>query len=294
MKLEWMYSQGHTSNAASFIDEEKEAFLLGKKRVDIIIDEKDLPTDQAALAGSKASIYGISANTDRDIQAKVRDDPLLAFKRQEQASLQAVMSNPLRMRQIQKKDGVKKSKKEKKEKKSKRSESGEMKRSDSREMTKSNRVQSRSPSPPRRSQLSKSPEVTRNQRSHRPRSPRRQRSRTPPRHRSRSPAPRHTTEKSSRHRSRSPRNHSSSSHPSKHNNISPATLQKERDEKIEKMKLNASSWNSERSTRIESDKKKDIVESEKDLGERKRRHESLMGSSSSFMADMNRVKLENI
>jgi Pre-mRNA splicing factor len=179
MKLEWMYAQGHASNATSYIDEDKEAFLLGKKRVDgALVDaqaaeEKRL--DQEAFAHMKASVYGVSANTSRDVQAKVRDDPLLAFKRQEQESLAAVLNNPLRMKQLKEKK-EKKPKKEKKDKKSKRH--------DSPDESKSVR---RSPSPPRRRSRSRSP--IRNRRSspeparRRSRSPTiRRRSRSPPRH----------------------------------------------------------------------------------------------------------------
>jgi hypothetical protein len=56
------------------------------------------------------------ANTVRDTAAKIREDPLLAIKQQEQAAYQALMSNPLRLKQLQEKNGIK-VKKDKKEKK---------------------------------------------------------------------------------------------------------------------------------------------------------------------------------
>ena len=56
------------------------------------------------------------ANTLRDTAAKIREDPLLAIKQQEQASYQALMANPLRLREMQERNGLK-VKKDKKEKK---------------------------------------------------------------------------------------------------------------------------------------------------------------------------------
>jgi hypothetical protein len=48
-------------------------------------------------------MYGLFANSVRDIQTKVRDDPLLAFKRQEQAALEAMMKNPIKVARIKEK-----------------------------------------------------------------------------------------------------------------------------------------------------------------------------------------------
>ena len=57
------------------------------------------------------------ANTVRDTAAKIREDPLLAIKQQEQASYQALMSNPLRLREMQERNGLKPKEKKKKDKK---------------------------------------------------------------------------------------------------------------------------------------------------------------------------------
>lgn len=48
--------------------------------------------------------------------AKIREDPLLAIKQQEQAAYQALMSNPLRLREMQERNGIKPKKDKKKEK----------------------------------------------------------------------------------------------------------------------------------------------------------------------------------
>ena len=110
-RLEWMYAAGPTQSQ-DFIDQEKEDYLLGKKKIgssSFKTAEEDSSVAVAPLP-TVSSMYGPSANTTRDFQAKVRDDPLMAFKRQEQASLQAVLKNPLKVSKL--KDG-KKSKKSK-------------------------------------------------------------------------------------------------------------------------------------------------------------------------------------
>jgi len=143
-KLEWMYSTPATGSGPSAND--LEDYLLGKKRVDKILtgDEND-----KVGAAHKNFIATQFANTVRDTAAKVREDPLLAIKQQEQAAYQALMSNPLRLKQLQEKNGmkVKKDKKEKKKHKDKGKHRSDD-RSRSRERT---RYRSRSRSPPHRS-----------------------------------------------------------------------------------------------------------------------------------------------
>lgn len=81
-----------------------------------------------------------NANTARDIAAKIREDPLLAIKQQEQAAYQALMSNPLRLREMQERNGIKpkkekKDKKDKKEKHSKKKDKHRKERSYSRSVS---------------------------------------------------------------------------------------------------------------------------------------------------------------
>jgi Pre-mRNA splicing factor len=110
-----MYAAG-PSQSQDFIDQEKEDYLLGKKKIGSTTFKAAEEDDASAVAAlpTVSSMYGPSANTTRDFQSKVRDDPLMAFKRQEQASLQAVLKNPLKVSKL--KDG-------KKAKKSKRNKS---------------------------------------------------------------------------------------------------------------------------------------------------------------------------
>ncbi|KAH0590992.1 hypothetical protein H2248_001104 [Termitomyces sp. 'cryptogamus'] len=116
-KLEWMYATPATGSSQN--PDDLEDYLLGKKRVD-----KILTADENAKIGAshKNFIAVQNANNVRDIAAKIREDPLLAIKQQEQAALQALMSNPLRLREMQERNGItsKKSKEEKRREKEER------------------------------------------------------------------------------------------------------------------------------------------------------------------------------
>jgi len=118
-KLEWMYTTPATGTSQNPND--LEDYLLGKKRVD-----KILTADENAQLGAahKNFIAIQNANNARDIAAKIREDPLLAIKQQEQAAYQALMSNPLRLREMQERNGIK-PKKDKKEKKREKKEKKE-------------------------------------------------------------------------------------------------------------------------------------------------------------------------
>lgn len=108
-------------------------------------------------AAHKNFIAVQNANTARDIAAKIREDPLLAIKQQEQNAYQALMSNPLRLRQLQEKNGIKpkKDKKEKKKEKEERKRLGAERKHrrerDSRSLSPRERRRSRSPYERRRS-----------------------------------------------------------------------------------------------------------------------------------------------
>ncbi|KIP10138.1 hypothetical protein PHLGIDRAFT_18412 [Phlebiopsis gigantea 11061_1 CR5-6] len=113
-KLEWMYATPATGSGANA--NELEDYLLGKKRVDKILIAGE---NERVGAAHKSFIATQYANTARDTASKIREDPLLAIKQQEQAAYQTLMSNPLRLREMQERTGIKpkKDKKDKKEKK---------------------------------------------------------------------------------------------------------------------------------------------------------------------------------
>ncbi|KAJ8702337.1 RNA-splicing factor [Pleurotus ostreatus] len=119
-RLDWMYTTPATGSTQNPND--LEDYLLGKKRVD-----KMLTADDNAKIGAshKNFIASQNANNIRDIAAKVREDPLLAIKRQEQESYKALMSNPLRLRAMQERNGIKPKKDKKRSKEERRKEKEE-------------------------------------------------------------------------------------------------------------------------------------------------------------------------
>ncbi|KAF9951686.1 RNA-splicing factor [Mortierella alpina] len=121
-RLDWMYQAAPSAGARD--EKDLEDYLLGKRRVDDILNK-----DSGMKALSKDSDSFMSqpskANSIKDIQSKIREDPLLAIKRREQASMEALMKNPIKMRQLKeakdpKKKKAKKSKEDKVDKEERR------------------------------------------------------------------------------------------------------------------------------------------------------------------------------
>jgi len=116
-RVDWMY-QGPSSGQAG-TTEEMEGYLLGKRRIDGLI--KGTEHKKLEKAATEESFMALqNANTLRDTAAKVRDDPMLAIKRQEQAAYEAMMNDPIKRRMLLAKAGQIEEKKEKKEKKHRR------------------------------------------------------------------------------------------------------------------------------------------------------------------------------
>ncbi|KAL7893368.1 pre-mRNA-splicing factor CWC25 [Trichoderma sp. SZMC 28014] len=111
-RVDWMY-QGPTDGQAG-TTEETEAYLLGKRRIDNLIKGNDNKNLEKA-AGQESFIALQNANSARDTAAKIRDDPLLAIKRQEQAAYEAMMNDPIRRRQLLSSMGVDDGKKKRKD-----------------------------------------------------------------------------------------------------------------------------------------------------------------------------------
>ncbi|KAG4305904.1 hypothetical protein PORY_000814 [Pneumocystis oryctolagi] len=94
-RLDWMYAAPHLSGD-SRTTEEMEAYLLGRKRIDDIFKEDTSKIEN----GKQPFIASQNANSVRDIQNKIREDPLLAIKKQEQAQYEAIRNNPIKLRQL--------------------------------------------------------------------------------------------------------------------------------------------------------------------------------------------------
>lgn len=108
-RVDWMY-QGPTDGQVG-TTEETEAYLLGKRRIDNLIkgtEHKKLEKQ----AGQESFMALQNANSARDTASKIRDDPLLAIKRQEQAAYEAMMNDPIKRRQLLASVGVEDEKKD--------------------------------------------------------------------------------------------------------------------------------------------------------------------------------------
>ncbi|KAI0034178.1 Pre-mRNA splicing factor-domain-containing protein, partial [Vararia minispora EC-137] len=114
-KLEWMYTTPATGSAVN--ENELEDYLLGKKRIDKILTADD----NAKLGASHKNFIAIqNANNARDIASKIREDPLFAIKQQEAAAYESLMSNPLKLKELKARSGVKDKDKKDKERKKER------------------------------------------------------------------------------------------------------------------------------------------------------------------------------
>ncbi|KAL1301449.1 hypothetical protein AAFC00_005700 [Neodothiora populina] len=101
-RVDWMY--GGPSDGQKGTTEEMEGYLLGKRRLDGLV--KRDPTEALKKdAGQEGFMALQSANTARDIAAKIKADPMLAIKQQEQAALEAMMSDPTKRRHLLKAAG---------------------------------------------------------------------------------------------------------------------------------------------------------------------------------------------
>ena len=96
-RVDWMY-QGPSDNGGGTA-EEQEAYLLGKRRVDNLLKGTDHQKLEKS-AGQDSFMALQNANSVRDTAAKIRDDPLLAMKKQEQAAYEAIMRDPTRRKQL--------------------------------------------------------------------------------------------------------------------------------------------------------------------------------------------------
>ena len=142
-KVDWMYASGPQGTGAVLADD-REEFLLGRKKVDKLVETGTQVADVGSNAISPIrssltlasllqltnststthartanSIYGSTANTLRDMQSKIRDDPLLMIKKREQNVIETTLANPLKVKEL-KEARERKEKKDKKEKKEKK------------------------------------------------------------------------------------------------------------------------------------------------------------------------------
>lgn len=113
-RVEWMY-QG--TNDTGRDEYSSEAFLLGKRRIDSILrgDDAKKVEKTAGPTGEAPGPMPVVASA-RDVAAKIREDPLVAIKRQEQEAYQAMMKDPTKRRQLLAQMGIAEEEQPKKEK----------------------------------------------------------------------------------------------------------------------------------------------------------------------------------
>lgn len=114
-RVDWMY-QG--SNDGGRDEYSSEAFLLGKRRIDSILrgDDAKKVEKTAGPTGETPGPLPVVASA-RDTAAKIREDPLVAIKRQEQDAYQAMMKDPTKRRQLLAQMGIAEEEPKRKERK---------------------------------------------------------------------------------------------------------------------------------------------------------------------------------
>ncbi len=101
-KVDWMYNGPSSDQVGT--TEEMEGYLLGKRRIDGLL--KGTENRKLEKATNEDSFIAIqNANTLRDTASKVREDPMLAIKKQEQAAYEAMMNDPVKRRMLLKAAG---------------------------------------------------------------------------------------------------------------------------------------------------------------------------------------------
>lgn len=109
-RVDWMYSGPSAGQTGT--TEEMEGYLLGKRRVDGLI--KGTEHKKLEKKSDEDSFMALqNANTVRDTAAKIREDPMLAIKKQEQAAYEALMNDPVKRRLLLKASGINTPSKEK-------------------------------------------------------------------------------------------------------------------------------------------------------------------------------------
>lgn len=298
-RVDWMYSGPSAGQAGT--TEEMEGYLLGKRRVDGLL--KGTENKNPEKAASESSFMALQkANTVRDTASKIREDPMLAIKKQEQAAYEALMNDPVKRRLLLKAAGgdttaLVKEHKHRKHRhrndhggerhhshKRRRIDDGDRpdRRSRHHQRQKSISSYSRSPSPYRR----RSP------------SPYYRRSRSPsPYRRRRSDPPYHKRSISPYHRRRSPSSRNENGYhrlktskswhnPARRSSPSPKRESEDRAAKLAAMQQNASDLDQDREKRIAAITEQEDVERKADEAARAR--SARYGGRGDFVHGLNR------
>lgn len=97
-RVDWMYQGPSDGNSGA--NEELEAYLLGKRRIDKILKGTDHQKLEKQASQESFMALGNNANSTRDTAAKIKEDPLLLIKQKEQQAYEAMLNDPLKRRQL--------------------------------------------------------------------------------------------------------------------------------------------------------------------------------------------------
>ena len=101
-RVDWMYSGPSGGQVGT--TEEMEGFLLGKRRIDGLLKGND--NQKLEKSSKEDSFMAVqNANTLRDTASKIRDDPMLAIRKQEQAAREAIMNDLVKKRMLVQAEG---------------------------------------------------------------------------------------------------------------------------------------------------------------------------------------------
>ncbi|GJQ08386.1 hypothetical protein GpartN1_g177.t1 [Galdieria partita] len=96
-RVEWLYEWGKEKD-------EEEQYLLGKKSADTLLSQKGKEEEESrlqSLAQGNRSQLGSTLGLNRlDMEAKLREDPLMEIKRKEMEAIQAIRNNPVKMEKL--------------------------------------------------------------------------------------------------------------------------------------------------------------------------------------------------
>ena len=101
-RVDWMYKGPGSGGpgAGGGVSEEMEGYLLGKRRLDGLVKRSESENLKKEAGQEGFMLIGGTANTARDTMSKVANDPMLAIKKQEQAAYEAMMSDPVKRKQL--------------------------------------------------------------------------------------------------------------------------------------------------------------------------------------------------
>jgi hypothetical protein len=101
-RVDWMYHGPGSGGpgAGGGVSEEMEGYLLGKRRLDGLVKRSESENLKKEAGQEGFMIVGGNANSARDTMSKVANDPMLAIKKQEQAAYEAMMSDPVKRKQL--------------------------------------------------------------------------------------------------------------------------------------------------------------------------------------------------